>query len=216
MTLLERTATDYHLDIVGPSWRWLLSPSSLSVNAQSPGSSARDQVAASKEPEISTAKMVEPVLNRSSDIRSVKDKPTVYISFERAGKREPLLNGESDEGIWLRLHNNTRWSIKLDMNDVPSAEFGDADLFYEVMADKKVVVDMRCHVCSTDSVPPGRSVLFSVPREHLAKGRAIRISFAYEWEEDGNRSTVGEPQHLVSFYASKLPPGVSDLQRASK
>jgi hypothetical protein len=188
-----------------------------SIKAQSSDSSTGAQVVASKPENISKSRISEPILNRaaSNDIRSVKDKPTVYISFERAGKREPQLNGESDEGIWLRLHNNTRWSIKLDMNDVSSAEFGDADLFYEVVADEKVVVDMRCHACSMDSVRPGQSLLFSVPREHLAKGRAIRISFAYEWEEDASRSTVGEPQHLVSFESSKLPSAFLPAQRAS-
>lgn len=40
-----------------------------------------------------------------------KDKPTVYITFERAGKRKPLFAGESNQGVWLRLHNNTRWAI---------------------------------------------------------------------------------------------------------
>ncbi|HSS22460.1 MAG TPA: hypothetical protein VLL54_20485 [Pyrinomonadaceae bacterium] len=188
-----------------------------SIKAQSSDSASGRQLAGSKHENVSRSRIAEPVLERSvsNEIRHEKDKPTVYITFERAGKREPQLNGESDEGIWLRLHNNTRWSIKLDMNDVPSAELGDADLFYEVVADEKVVADLRCHACSTDSVRPGQSLLFSVPREYLGKGRAIQISFAYEWEEDDSRSTVGEPQHLVSFDSSKLPLGFLSAQRAS-
>jgi hypothetical protein len=196
---------------------FLLSPATGSVSAQSSNSATGSELAARKHKNISGAKDPEPVLNRSTsiDIRNDKKKPTVYISFERAGKREPQLNGQSDEGIWLRLHNNTKWSIKLDMDEVPSAEFGDAGLFYEVVVDEKVVADMRCHACTTDRVSPGQSLLFSVPREHLAKGRAIRITFAYDWEEDDARSTAGEPQHLVSFDSSKLPPGFLPAQRAS-
>lgn len=193
----------------------LLNLGAESISAQSSGSAVGEPMA-TKDLRGIGGRRGGPVLDRtaSTDMRNVKDKPTVYISFERTGKREPLLNGEGDEGIWLRLHNNTRWSIKLDMNDVPSEEYGDADLFYEVVADEKVVVDMRCHVCSSDRVPPGESLLFSVPQEHLAKGRAIRIRFTYEWEEDENRSTSGEPQHHVSFYSSKLPSGF--LGRRSK
>jgi hypothetical protein len=37
--------------------------------------------------------------------------PSVYLSFVRVGKREPLHVSESDKGVWLRLHNNTRWSL---------------------------------------------------------------------------------------------------------
>lgn len=40
-----------------------------------------------------------------------KDRPTVYLTFEREGKREPIHPSESNEGIWLRLHNNTKWTI---------------------------------------------------------------------------------------------------------
>ncbi len=39
------------------------------------------------------------------------DMPTVYLTFEREGKREPVHVSESNQGIWLRLHNNTKWAI---------------------------------------------------------------------------------------------------------
>lgn len=39
------------------------------------------------------------------------DRPTVYLTFEREGKREPIHPSESSQGIWLRLHNNTKWAI---------------------------------------------------------------------------------------------------------
>ena len=39
------------------------------------------------------------------------DKPTVYLTFEREGNREPVHASESNRGIWLRLHNNTKWAI---------------------------------------------------------------------------------------------------------
>ena len=144
--------------------------------------------------------------------RIMKEKPTVYISFDHAGKREPLLKGESDQGIWLRLHNNTRWAIRLQMNGVPR-QYGDANLFYEVLSENEVVVDMGCHVCSSNKLPPGKSILFSIPREYLNKDLAIRISFSYEWEEDERGSTSLEPQHYVYFYSSALPKTLGGLKQ---
>ena len=47
----------------------------------------------------------------NGDVRLSKDKPTVYITFERAGERKPLYASESNQGVWLRLHNNSRWAI---------------------------------------------------------------------------------------------------------
>src|SRR2546423_554526 len=58
------------------------------------------------------------------DIRIAKDKPTVYLTFERFGKaidpsrsriaETQVATSESKkkgDDVWLRLHNNTRWSI---------------------------------------------------------------------------------------------------------
>jgi hypothetical protein len=63
----------------------------------------------------------------NADILLLKDKPTIYITFERAGMVKPapvrlaatdnlqeIADGHSDENsqvVWLRLHNNTRWAI---------------------------------------------------------------------------------------------------------
>jgi hypothetical protein len=56
---------------------------------------------------------------------------------------------------------------------------------------------------------PGHSVLFSIPKEHLAKHLAVYISFNYEWEcEQGNCNTA-EPEHRVYFRASNLPKSVA-------
>jgi len=131
--------------------------------------------------------------------------PTVYITFERAGERKPLKEGESGKGVWLRLHNNTRWSLTLAMNGVPK-EYGDAALFYDVLSEGKVVVEGRCHVCSSNQLHPGDSLLFSVPSEDLAKDGAIRVNFSYGWEHPDDVFADREPEHFVYFYSSKLPP----------
>ena len=60
----------------------------------------------------------------AKDIRILKDKPTVYITFERFGKainlseqklieqNKPTNSKEKGQDIWLRIHNNTCWPLK--------------------------------------------------------------------------------------------------------
>lgn len=139
-----------------------------------------------------------------AESRIRKDMPTVYIAFERGGSRKPLEQGESNEGVWLRLHNNTRWPIMLEMNGVPP-EYGDAALFYDVLSEGKLILEGRCHVCSSNRISPGRSLVFSVPREDLAKGKSIRVKFSYGWEDPDDVFAGREPEHYVNFDASKLP-----------
>jgi hypothetical protein len=57
---------------------------------------------------------------------------------------------------------------------------------------------------SFSPVRPGASVLFSVPREHLARELFIRIAFYYGWERSVDVATGREPEHLVSFSSSSL------------
>lgn len=73
-----------------------------------------------------------------------KDRPAVYITFECAGSREPRREGESNNGIWLRLHNNLRWGLTVPGFDptvpgftVPTisttkSRTGEVVLYYEV------------------------------------------------------------------------------------
>lgn len=137
---------------------------------------------------------------RSVDPRISKAHPSVYITFERQGKIASLSGtGEKEEMIWLRLRNNTRWSIVLDMNGLPSKAYGDARLFHDVLSEGKLIAEDRCHVCSFNELPSGRSLVFIVPREDLAESRAIRVRFRYAWEADS-----GEVEHFVYFYSSKL------------
>jgi hypothetical protein len=181
----------------------------------------------------------------NEDLRLSKDKPTIYITFERAGERRPLFANESNQGVWLRLHNNTRWAINFC---TPSFYIGEkvAPLH---LSDGKAVLGLRdgieidmCHeveavksyesgmtpdgamfkgrpvkvrptpvgygtgdLFSNSWLPAGNSVVFSVPREHLAKHLAIYISFKYEREYGGETFRSDEPQHRVYFFASDLP-----------
>jgi len=140
-----------------------------------------------------------------SGVRVQKNKPTVYIEFERFGDRKPLYERQSNKGIWLRLHNNTKWPLVLNMRGVPSDYYGDAALIYDVLFERQVIIPDSCHVCSFNSLESGHSLLFSLPAEYLSTGRALRIRFSYGWEEQNGGVTGQEPEHYVYFYSSKLP-----------
>lgn len=160
-----------------------------------------------------------------SDLRIQRSKPSIFITFDHAGKREPLELGETDSGVWLRLHNNTTATIFLPSFSVPRA-LGQVGMFYDIVPiaqddsyhDTSIPQQERIrrdvptgyklgHTSGAYLLQPGRSVIFSVPREHLPEGVALRINFNYEWELAGKMDFVriGEPQHYVSFYSSELP-----------
>jgi hypothetical protein len=148
----------------------------------------------------------------SVDVRIVKNRPNVFISYERIGKREPQDVGDSDEGVWLRFHNNSRWQVGVCMFDV-SKENGDVGFNYEVeryenaVGEETPVANDPEGSCSIGLIRPGKSLVFSVPREHLADGLAIRLRFRYEWESDTNTIAGGgrEPFHFAYFYSLDIP-----------
>ena len=139
------------------------------------------------------------------NVRIMKDKPGVYVDFERVGQLKLPDPGDEKDRVWLRLHNNTRWPLMLDMSAVPSAAYGDAELFYDVLTDGEMISRGRCHVCTHNALGPGKSLVFSIPRGDLTEGRAIRVSFSYGWEDWNDVSGGREAVHYVYFYASQLP-----------
>lgn len=141
---------------------------------------------------------------RRENVRIVKKLPTLYIAFEKAGKLQAPDSGDERERIWLRLHNNSRWPIRLDMGGVPP-EYGDAKLFFDGLLDGEVIFRNRCHTCSTNLLSPGKSILFSVPRKDLGPGRAIRVKFSYGWEDWDDVTAGREPEHFIYFTSSTLP-----------
>ena len=182
----------------------------------------------------STLKKISP-----SGEKIAKDKPSVSLSFEKVGKRKPLREGESDEGIWLRLHNNTRGAIFFCAFGI--SEDGERLAFY-VMKGRELGINYEVErmpseshggtprnakednnsknelsdiptgykvggVCHVYTLPSGKSVSFSVPREHLAKNLSVKMQFGYEWESDYS-SRWEEPEHYVRFYSSSLPENV--------
>lgn len=140
-----------------------------------------------------------------SDVRVNMKMPSVYITFERAGQLKSPEPGDDRERVWLRLNNNTKWSLLLEMSAAPSEEYGDAGLFYDELAKGEVVFRNQCHVCSINSLGPGKSLLFSLPRTVLAEERGIRVRFSYGWEDQNDVAGGREAEHHVYFDAARLP-----------
>jgi hypothetical protein len=148
----------------------------------------------------------------SKDVRLVNDLPSVYVGYVREGEREPLHVGDGKKGVWLRFHNNSIWQVGICAFDVPT-DYGEIGINYEVerfnssRSPEEAPTGYEARGgCSRLFIKPGRSLLFSLPREHLAEGLAIKVEFRYEWEIDPDGFINGlEPKHYAFFHSSDIP-----------
>ena len=182
-------------------------------------------------------------------VRVSKQRPTVHITFVRFGTREPRHNQESNEGVWLRVHNNKRSSLTFRGMDWFIDEDQEVTVFYgveeipkpigaitislplyvqplppgssaqpapqtEALSQSKTDPSKDCEAPSGDwggdvvapiTLPPGKSMIFSVPREALCKNLKIYLMYNYAWERrDKYQSFDDEPEHRVYFEGSNL------------
>ncbi len=173
----------------------------------------------------------------NNNVRLQKDKPTVYISFVRFGERESFRTVDSENGVYLRLHNNTRWTLVLQAYGAGGYVFTKPDaeeigMFYGVEEVPRIGIQMgtgdsenpslstqqpvkqidpyeNCEAAlgywsSTVTIielQPGKSFLFSLPREALCRNLRAYILYQYKWENDNG----SEPEHRVYFYGRDLP-----------
>jgi hypothetical protein len=144
------------------------------------------------------------------------DNPAVFISFIRLANLEPLGTGYGRAHLLLRIKNNSRWPIILDINGVPK-EYGDAGLFY-VIADSdhdKIRIDNRCHVCSDNPLGPGRSIVFAVPRDWITPKSHLRMDYYFSWEQHRNNGAGSVSYHYVEFYFDSLAKSVWSAEALS-
>jgi hypothetical protein len=181
------------------------------------------------------------------DVLVSKEKPTVYLTFEKAGPRSAVYAAESDQGVWLRLHNNTKWAINIatlsayvagektkllrlsdgrsvfglregveisprhgvevvDRYESRKLPDGGVHINENInVPNPPVGYNRGGHVSGSAWLPSGHSVIFSLPKEHLAKRLAIFASFRYEWETAERDDGSNEPEHRVWFRAADLP-----------
>lgn len=147
-----------------------------------------------------------------NEFRLNSKRPSAYITFERFGERAEEWDGKRD-GVFLRFHNNTRWDLTLATLGCKSID-EECLVFYEVLRNDTTDPAKKCdvpfgrqrHKSTIKLIPSGKSVLFSVPKDHLLDSRYITIEFGYGWEKFGD--TGGgtlEIIHRATFLSSDLP-----------
>lgn len=132
--------------------------------------------------------------------KSESELPTVYLEFEP--NRSDLKNGSTtDENqVLIRLRNRSRWGIRLETSG-DDRVFGNTKLFYDTLKNADTVErTVGCHVCTFTILRPGKSLVFGVPKQHLAKAYALRLKFSYQWEDVGKVFGGREPTHYVFLY----------------
>lgn len=157
---------------------------------------------------------------KESSVLIRRDRPSVYIEFERVGTEEPFSKGESSERVWLKIENNTHWEIQFCSFEV-KRKYGNIGVVYNIdkmpqtigaernssNSDKKTNITENLQVpegygtgdtCTPFHLVGGKSTIFSVPKEHLAKDLNIRIEFWYEWENRDNL-TGNYPNYFVTY-----------------
>jgi len=168
------------------------------------------------------------------DVRLSKDHPAVYITFERRGRavdpmKARLAESEvttsqrpAGDDYYLRLHNNSRWAIRFSTiswymgNSVSAIRLSngqsvlglndglEVNAFYSVEESDGRRVPYGGDTYSQSWLTPGRSVLFSVARAHLAEGRSIFIDYRYEWEDGQEYSNNLAPEHRSMYWGYRL------------
>jgi hypothetical protein len=133
-------------------------------------------------------------------------KPYVYLQFDHVGPRTPLHEGEPSTGLWLRIVNNCKVPIRVRSYGVTTGDAG-IGIFDEVIpvqqgltvqaksgeiplstdenptqktpneSSAKMPTRHSAELSSATLVPPGKTLLFSVPRNHVSRDWFLRVKF---------------------------------------
>lgn len=148
--------------------------------------------------------------------------PSVYLQYDHEAERKLEHPGEGKEGLWLSIHNNTQGAICVRTQSLyigtkvaPLTLMSGKHVLgvrngveiaplYDVEQDRETGFDrlpLTWHgdVSSVSWIPSGGSVLMSLPKDDLNKGRRVALPFSYEWESGGDG--VG---HKAYFYGRQL------------
>jgi len=153
----------------------------------------------------------------------------VYIELHHVGKAAPLFDGEAEQRVWLRLVNNSRWSVELCSFTV-GKDYGESGVVHAVkqyleggkagelrhgkeMPGSAGAVRQGQRIpsgystwdtCNVFILASGKSLVFSVPLTHLTKDYYIQVEYWPEWENRDN--VLGDfPRYFVTFGGRQLP-----------
>lgn len=159
-----------------------------------------------------------------------KEMPSVYLTFERFGKATSWTQSkigewsdkskiEKGDDVWLRLHNNSCWDIKFKTDSLYLSKTtidGKFKLIYGILEDGALAnvqysveeqnrkqVPYGNDMANLSALPPGKSILFGVFKEHLSKSRSIYVDFNYSWEFKDFSNNLA-PLHRAFFWGYRL------------
>jgi hypothetical protein len=155
----------------------------------------------------------------------------VYLQFDHVGPRKPLHEGEPPTGLWLRIVNNCKVPISVRSYGVTTGDVG-TGVFDEIIpvqqgltvqaesgeiplstdenptqknADKpsaKMPAGYSAELSSATLVQSGKSLLFSVPRNHVSQDWFLRIKFTLAV----SKPSVGTgPLTELDFFNDQIP-----------
>ncbi len=152
-------------------------------------------------------------------------RPYVYIKLDHVGTRAPILEGESTKGLWLRLVNNCRVPISVISHDTGTQDPGVAINHEVVMNDSSPVPTLLepesspayrhdtkappgylFHVGTRTVIPPGGTLLFSVPANHVSPSWFLRVTFTLE----PTNNHAPQPSSQVVFTWTDIPEKFRD------
>ena len=134
------------------------------------------------------------------------DLPSVSIHLEEKASRTGVRSGESNEGILLRLYNNTTVPIAVcaydsyltqSISQLSNGQYVNAlsdgreiSLCYSVESERESAYYPVKRASQGDTysdpwVPSGSSVLFFVPENYLGGYWRVSVRFTYEWDQGG-------------------------------
>lgn len=155
--------------------------------------------------------------------------PYVYLKFDHVGRRVPLSLSEPHEGLWLRLVNNCRVPVVVTLyNSGPdglalfdeiipagpsiSPAMGEGTMGpdgqpieHQKEPEGKPPQGYSAEVSSTTSIQPGKSLLFSVPIDHVSLYWYLEVRVTLTPPDSHE---VSEPETPLSFHWSDIPKSV--------
>jgi hypothetical protein len=164
------------------------------------------------------------------------NRPYVYLKFDHIGNGIQREEDEPTSRIWLRLTNNCRLPITVRTFGVPDGspkdEQGVMDIIVAIEPPRVTLIGVRsdgtvepkpfvkarpdelphdywAEVGSSQNIPPGTALLFSVPINHVGPRWDFEIPFDFEavnGKYPRDPSVGGLPQMTFHYTMFDLPP----------
>ena len=169
----------------------------------------------------------------ANSFRIDNSRPYVYLLFDHQGSGIPRSEKEPKLRLWFRLENNCDIAIVVTTFGVPDGSPAEeVGVMYEIVINAQpngVLTEAPSQrqatatqpevtmpqgtmfdVGSSISIPPGSSILFSVPINHLSRHWHIEIPYRFDLKD----SRVPRPVDIGGQPIMRLEYGLGDLPEA--